>query len=224
MRRVVVLDSSVRLIVLQFLVPKELVPEVVPRKGPDKNPAVTSLPQASGIQVLPSTPGVYLLNLMDGICPITGDGAYELVDAWFVPSIQHFNKCTVRYVLCRKEHVRPDELYPTFVAKRDELFESLLNFADNNLWATQGHLNPYFENGKPTISPSEQNVLMFGCAGRQQTTDSAGNTIKVFHGGRDENNQGLGPKVTMREKAPQLKVVGDEVVLVPPEPVEVLSV
>ncbi len=220
MKTVATIGPLVRLIVLQFLVPKELVPAVVPSKGPDKSPSPI-MPSLSGVEVLKSTSGVYLLDLFDGICPGDGQGPYELVDSWFVPTERHWGKSIVRYVLCHKNHVKSDELHPGFIAKCDELFESLLNLADDNLWTVQGHLNPYFENnGKGVSQPTDHQVLMLGCAGRQQTTDSAGNIITVFRDGRDENNQGLGPKVPMRDKAFQLKVVDNKILLTAPEPVE----
>jgi len=216
-RMVATLGPSVRLVVLQFLVPEHLVPAVVPPKGLDKSPSATLLP-SSGVEVLKSHSGVYLLHLFDGICPGDGQGSYELVDAWFTPAPRHFGKSAIRYVLCHKEHVKPDELFPGFVAKRDELIDSLVNLADDNLWAVQGHLNPYFDkDGRP----SNHKVLMLGCAGRMPTIDSAGNTIKVYRDGRDVDNRGLGPKVPMRDKAPQLNVAGNEIVLTTPVQKEV---
>ena len=222
MQTIATLGPSLRLVVLQFLVPDTIRPSVVPPKGPDKNPTTaTTPPQSSGgVEVLKSNSGVYLLNLLDGICPITEDGHYELVDSWFVPAMKHFGKSSVRYVLCRKEHVKPGELNPNFLANRDRLIDSLVNLVDENLWTVQGHLNPYFERGG---SPTDYKVLMLGCAGRQTTVDLVGNSIKVYRDGRDENNQGLGPKVPMRERAFRLQVFGDDIVLVAPTKSEPIS-
>jgi len=214
MKTLATLGPSVRLIVLQFLMPLELTPEIVPpKRTADAEQTGHSIPQVKGIPVLPSTPKVYLLNLLDGICPMNGQGPYELVDSWSVPTLQHFGKCAVRYVFCHKEHVKIDELFPDFVAKRDELIDSLSNLVDDNLWAVQGHLNPYFEKNS---RPSNHKVLMLGCAGRQPAVDSEGREIRVYRDGRDQFNQGLGPKVPMSEVAYHLKVVNGDVVLVAP--------
>ncbi len=212
MRTVATLDPSVRLVVIQFLIPETLVPEIVPPKGPAKGPPVTAR-QVSGVEVLKSNSGVYLLHLLDGICPIDEQGQYGLVDSWFVP---HFpNKSFVRYVLCRKEYVNHEELHSNFVANRDGLLESLVNLANDNLWTVQGHLNPYFDKeGRP----SNHQVLMLGCAGRQPAVDSNGLAIKVFRDGRDADNRGIGPKVSIVEKALRLQVVGNEIFLMAPEP------
>lgn len=215
MVKVAKLGPSVRLVVLQFLMKSAQVPAIIPSKRASVAPP---LPPVSGIEVLKSTPGVYLLDLLDGICPITEDGPYELVDAWKKSHESKWDMSFVRFVFCHKKHLKPDELFPDFVIKRDELIESLVNLADNNLWATQGHLNPYFDKGELCVVDK---VLMFGCAGRVPTVDQAGYTIKVFRDGRDKDGQGIGPKVPMRDKAPHVKVIGNKVALVAPKPIPV---
>ncbi len=216
MRTVATLGPSIRLIVFQFLIPETLVPEVVPPKRSDKSPPAV-IQRVSGVEVLKPNSGVYLLHLLDGICPIDEQGPYELVDSWFVP---HFpNKSFVRYVLCRKEYVDHEELHSSFVYNRDGLINSLVNLASHNLWTVQSHLNPYFDKeGRP----SSHQVLMLGCAGRQPAVDSNGLVIKVFRDGRDKNNRGIGPKVSIVEKALWLEVISNEIVLMAPESVPVV--
>jgi hypothetical protein len=214
MKTVATIGPSVRLIVFQFLVPEKLVPVgVPPRRRPsgDASLGKDSLPPISGVEVLPSTSNVYLLNLIDGIYGIVdGCGSYELVDSWFEPSLKHFGKCFVRYVLCHKMHVKTDELHPDFVAKRDGLMESLVNLVYENIWTIQGHLNPYFERDG---EPSNHKVLMFGCVGRVPAFDQKGNPVTVYRDGRDDHGQGLGPKVPVWTKAHQLILAMNDIVL-----------
>lgn len=205
MTRVATISSLVRLVVIQFFVKADQVPAVVPLHRSFGNPP--NLPDVSGREVLPSTKDVYLLDLLDSILPITGGGPYELVDSWF--KIVPFGKAKVRYVLCHKDHVRTNELHPEFVAKRDELIDSLVNFTNDNLWMVQGHLNPYFDKGRP----SGEEVLMLGCAGRFNILDPLGVTIKVWSGGKDRLGQGIGVEAPITEVRPKLKVVEGEIVL-----------
>ncbi len=211
MTPVAMLGPSLRLIVLQFLMPNSLVPDALRPKRPSESAPITPSASTKGKKVMQSTPKVYLLHLLDGICPGDDRGPYELVDAWFAPTTRADGKYHVRYVLCHKEHVKPDELFPDFVANRDELMDSLINLAGNNLWAVQGYLNPYLEkNGKP----SDHQTLMLDCASRQSTIDSlVGCTIRVYRDGRDELGKGLGPKIPMTELANMLHVENNEVVL-----------
>lgn len=205
--RVAAIGPRARLVVIQFLVKSNRVPPVVPfcrNHGNSPN-----LPNVPGKEVLPSTRDVYLLNLLDGIIPITGSGSYELVDAWF--KVVPLGKAKVRYVFCHKDHVRTGKLHPEFIAKRDELIDSLVNLASDNLWTIQGHLNPYFDNGQP----SGDEVLMFGCAGRSDILDPLGMVVRVWSGGKDHLGQGIGARVPITEVRPKLKVVEGEVVLQP---------
>ena len=112
----------------------------------------------------------------------------------------------VRFVFCHRKHLKPNELFPEFVAKKAELENIFTDMTSKNLWATMGHLNPYFEDNRPR----SQHVLMFGCAGRIPNTE-------VFQGGRDENNRGIGPKVLLSTLSHQLNLTGNEVILMAPE-------
>lgn len=212
MRVIATLDPSVRLIVIQFLVPLELIPDVIPPKRVSDDENGHSVPKIKGVEILSSTPKIYLLDLLDNICPITGQGSYELVDSWCTPRSPG-DKWFVRYVFCYKEHVERDKLFPDFIAKRDELIESLAGLAGDNLWAVQAYLNPYFgKDGRPT----GHKVLMLGCAGRQQAVGSDGCEIKVYRDSRDQFGQGIGPKVPMPDTALHLKVESGNIVLSAP--------
>lgn len=203
MRTIAVLDSSVRLVVFQFLMKSALVPAIIPSKRISKAPP---LPTVSGVEVLKSTPRVGLATLAGNIA--FGEN-YEIVDVWKKPHETNWNTSFVRFVFCHKEHVRRDELFPSFVAQKKELERIFVEMVSNNLWATQCHLNPYFEkDGDPSGL-----VLMFGCAGRVPNTE-------VFQGGRDENNRGVGPKVLLSVLSPYLVLtIANWVVLADPDPI-----
>lgn len=205
------LDQSVRLVVIQFLMRASLVPTVVPFRS-SNNIKTPDLPYVGGRELLPSTKDIYLLNLLDGVRAIDGSGPYELVDSWSKERLCADNypdgMSFVRYVFCRKEYIRTTELHPEFVTKREELIESLVNLADDNIWSVQGHLNPYFENSKPT----DHKVLMLGCAGRKPTVNDAGFRITVYRDGRNPiTRQGIGPKVPLTDRARKLTVVDNSV-------------
>ncbi len=208
MKTIATLGPSIRLVVFQFLMKNNLVPEEVPPKRASTAPPLSPF---SGVEVLKSTSK---LNIFPLASSVAYSGEYELVDVWTNSHESKWDMSFVRFVFCHKEHVKRDELFPEFVSQREKLEYIYLDLAAKNLWAVQGHLNPYFEkDGKP----SGDKVLMLGCAGRVPTIDSAGNTIKVFRDGRDENNHGVGPKIPMREKVHQLKIVGNDIVIVNPE-------
>ena len=214
MARVAMVSPSMRLVVFQFLVNSDHVPAVVRlrrRSGVELN-----LPDVPGKEVLTSTKDVYLLNFLDGIIPITGEGPYELVDSWFEMVVDNGPKrkgqagrSKVRYVFCHKDHVRTKDLHPEFVAERDGLVDSLINLANDNLWTIQGHINPYFDKGKPTTDE----VMMFDCNGRSHILDPLGVTIKVWSGGKDRLGQGIGERTPIIEVRPKLMVVEGEIVL-----------
>ena len=217
MTRLAMLGSNVRLVAIQFLMKPEYVPGVVSKKQPTYKPE--NLMPISGKEVLSSTKDVYLLNLFDGICPGDDSGSYELVDAWFGGRLIGKNwMAAVRYVFCHRDHVQRDELFPEFVKKRDELIDSLLRLADQNLWAVQGHLNPYFDT--KTWRSTGHQVLMLGCAGRFFIEDDLGMKVRVWSGGRDKLGQGVGEKVPITATRPWLKVREGEVVLEYPQPVQ----
>lgn len=201
MRTIATLNSSVRLVVFQFLMKSAQVPRIIPLKRDSEAPP---LPPVPGVKVLESTPKLDIFPLA---AKIDGGGNYELVDTWQNPHETKWDMSFVRFVFCAKEHVKQDGLNHEFVAKRDGLGETFADLVSQNLWATQGHLNPYFENGRP----SGQAVLLLGCAGRIQNTE-------VYSGGRDENHRGIGPKVLLSTLSRKLSLKDGEVVLKDPEP------
>ena len=147
------------------------------------------------------------MGFWDGICQIDSQGSYDLVDCWADHRID--GKSSVRFVFCHKNHIESDKLFPNFVAKRDKLIDSFVNLADRNLWTAMGHLNPFFDQGKP----SGHDVLMISCAGRQPAVDNLGCTVKVFRDGKDTNGQGIGPKIPITDRAPKLVAVDGDIVL-----------
>lgn len=199
MKTIATLDLSVRLVVFQFLMKSAQVPRIVSLKRDSDTPP---LPPVPGVEVLKSTPKLNIFPLVIKVA--AGGRNYELVDVWQNPHETKWDMSFVRFVFCNKEHVKQDKLHSDFKIKRSEFTEVFCALTDKNLWATQGHLNPYFENGKPT----DQKVLMLGCAGRIPNSE-------VFSGGRDENNRGIGPKVLLSRMSSSLdlKLTTNEVVL-----------
>ena len=207
MRTIATLGPSTRLVVFQLLMRNELVPKAIPPKSADTTPS-PAIPRVSGIKVLDSTSGLDIFPLA---VKIACAGNYELVDAWVKPHETNWKMSFVRFVYCHKDSVKRDELFPAFVAQRDQLDGIFSDLVGKNMWAAQAHLNPYFENDG---SASSDKVLMIGCAGRLPDT-------QVFQGGRDENNRGVGPKVLMSTLAPKLDLKTGSVVLTFPEPIPV---
>ncbi len=201
MRTIATLGPSVRLVVFQFLMKSAQVPAIIPPKRASEAPP---LPLVSGKEVLESTPKLNIFPLADGVC--SGEN-YELVDAWAKPHETNWNMSFVRFVFCRKEHIKP--LSPDFLTKRGQLEDVFDNLVATNLWATQAHLNLYFDSD---AKPTSQKVLMLGCAGRTPNTE-------VFAGGRDENNRGIGPKVLMSTISSRLELENGEVFLETPSSV-----
>lgn len=201
MTGIAVLDSGVRLVVFQFLMKSAQVPVVVPPKRASNAPP---LPPVSGVEVLTSTSKLYLSPLASYV--LAGND-YELVDVWQNQHSTKWDMSFVRFVFCHNEHVRRDELFPDFVAKKDGLEEVLINLVHQNLWATQAYMNPYFEKDG---TDTGHKVLMLGSAGRVPND-------MVFSGGRDENNRGIGPKVLLSTLSSRLTLTTtNDVVLMPP--------
>src|SRR3989338_1011239 len=128
MNTVATLYSSVRLVVLQFLVKKELVPEIIPLKRVSNNPPLASV---SGVEVLKSTPGVNIFNLA---YEIDSGRDYQLVDVWKTPHETNWKMSFVRFVYCRKEYVDHGGLHPDFITKSGEFAKALIRFVSDNLW------------------------------------------------------------------------------------------
>ena len=157
-KTIATLGPSVRLVVFQFLMKSAQVPAIIPPKRTSTAPSFLSPTPVSGVEVLKSTPG---LNIFPLASKITCGGDYALVDVWKESCERNWSLSFIRFVFCHREHVRQDELFHEFIAKREE-FTNIFSELAFSLWATQGHLNPYFEKGKV----SGEDVLMFGCARR----------------------------------------------------------
>lgn len=199
------LNELVRLVVVQFMMPTNRVSNGIPLK---RKSEAKPFPKVSGEEVLTSTPDLNIFQMLRDV-----GRNYELVDAWQQPHATNWKMTVVRFVYCRNEYVKRDELFPDFVARRDALTAILINLVSENLWTTQGYLNLYFEtNGVP----SGHNVLMFGCVARKPN-------VEVYRDGRYlDTNRGIGPKVWLSTLAGQLMVTDGEVQLQakpqPPEP------
>ncbi|OGN11619.1 MAG: hypothetical protein A3I26_02710 [Candidatus Yanofskybacteria bacterium RIFCSPLOWO2_02_FULL_43_10] len=206
MKTIATLGLSVRLVVFQFLMRNNLVPTEIPHKRASDEPP---LPPVPGVEVLESTPKVDLAALANKVA-FTFSGDYELVDVWQKPHERNWGMSFVRFVFCRNEYVKKDELFPDFVAQKKGLERIFVEMTSNNLWATQGHLNPYLEKDGAATG---HRVLMLGCAGRIPND-------WVFSGGRDENNRGIGPKVLLSTRASKLNLTDDAgIVLSAPAPI-----
>ncbi len=223
-RIIATLGPSVRLVVFQFHMKNESIPENVPKYSDFHKPTASQL-GTGGIRVMEPTVDV----LLDSI----SNSGYQLIDAWHI-SEEDWNRSVVRFVFCHKEHINPTGLRTEFVAQRDGLLTSFNNLAGKNLWKTMAHLNPFFIASKAT----SEKVFTLDCNSRKQTMklvqtnkDKAEEIplweevpVTVFQGGREKVErgigQGIGPRVLLTDKAPQLKVFCHDVVLVTPEPVQ----
>lgn len=160
MKTIVTLGPNIRLVVFQFLISKQQIPAIIQPKRNFETPP-PPLPLLSGVEVFKSTPGIDISRL---IAEVGSGTSYELVDVWQKFHERNWLMSFVRFVYCRKEYINRTELHPEFVTKRAELTKVLTELVSKNLWATQGHLNPYLEKDG---SRSSHQVMMFGSAGRK---------------------------------------------------------
>ena len=245
MKTIATLGPSVRLIVFQFHVKNGSVPEGIPKFSESHKPTARQF-EGTGVRIMEPTPDV--------LSEFIADSHYQLIDAWHATEEEDWNRSTVRFVFCHKEHLNSTGLRPEFIAQRDGLLESFNCLAGKNLWKTMAHLNPFFITGKAT----SESVLMLDCNSRKQTmklvsvetgefnlvpitTEDEEETfvkepvtimveepVTVFQGGRAKVERGvfspgIGPKVLLTDKANRLKLVGNEVVLVAPDPKSILA-
>lgn len=202
MTTIATLGLSVRLVVLQFLMKSTQVPPAIPPKRGSEAPP---LPRVSGVQILGSTSK---LDIFPFGSKLASGTSYELVDAWVNPHDDKWDMSFVRFVFCLKKHVRRDELFADFIVRRQGLEIALVDLVHQNLWATQAYMNPYFEKDG---TQTGHRVLMIGCAGRVPN-------VQVYRDGRDQNNQGVGPKVLLSTRSSSIDLIGNDVVLVAPIP------
>lgn len=236
MVKVATLGRSVRLVVFQFHVKNSSVPEGIPKYS-DFHKATASQFEGSGIRVMEPT--------MDVLSDFISNSGYHLIDAWYATEEENWMRSVIRFVFCHKEYLNPAGLRPEFVAQQGGLLNSFNCLAGKNLWKTMAHINPFFVAGKAT----DESALMLDCNSRKQTTKLVrvngpdifpkimDGTIEVveeapaweevpvtvFKGGREKVERGIGPgigpQVLLTDKANRLNLVGNEIVLVAPEPI-----
>lgn len=224
MKTIATLGPSVRLIVLQFHVKNASIPEGIPKYS-DFHKSTSSQFEGTGVRIMEPTPDV-MSNFIS-------DSDYHLIDAWYATE-EDWNRSVIRFVFCYKKYLNPAGLRPEFVARQDGLLNSFNCLTGKNLWKTMVHINPFFVAGKAT----NESVLVLDCNSRKsivklvQTNKDKPEeapiweevSVTVFQGGREKLgrgifNPGIGPKVLLTDKANQLKLIGNEIVLVAPEPI-----
>ena len=228
-RHLATLGPSVRLVVFKFLMRSELVPDCIPRL-PINRSGVT--PTVQGVEVMPSTPDVWLAGLRTGLLHTKGD--YTFVGARVanertntkrkvrkggLVEIVEVKMSDVRFTFCHRRHLADDPPHPDFVEKFDRLVNTFVDLTKSNLWAVQAYRNPYLnEDG----TAGKGSVLMLNCAGRKEAVRPDGTPVLEYTGGREQVltpegraiSQGIGPKVSILNKASELKLVGKEVQLI----------
>lgn len=224
MTRIATLGPSVRLVVFQFHVKTQSVPEGIPKYS-DFHKSTASQFEGSGVRIMEPTPNV--------LSEFVADSGYQLIDTWHATEEEDWNRSTVRFVFCHKKHLNPAGLRPDFVAQRDNFMKNFNNFSTRNMWQTMVHINPFFVAGKAT----NETVLMLDCNSRKElvklvqvvvaSVDTENfvtlveEPVMVYQGGREKLGQGvfcpgIGPRIPLTDKANRLKLIGNEVVLMKP--------
>ena len=226
---VATLGPAVRLVVFKFLMRSELVPDYIPPLPSNRSSVA---PAYNGTQVLPSTPDVWLADLRAGLLNTKGDYAFvgarvadertntkRKVRRGGLVEIVEVKISDVRFTFCRRRHLTDDPPHPDFVEKFDRLVNTFVDLTKSNLWAVQAYRNPYLnEDG----TAGKGSVLMLNCAGRKEAVRPDGTPVLEYTGGREQVltpegraiSQGIGPKVSILNKASELKLVGKEVQLI----------
>ncbi|OGN12946.1 MAG: hypothetical protein A3A13_02765 [Candidatus Yanofskybacteria bacterium RIFCSPLOWO2_01_FULL_43_22] len=225
---VATLGPAVRLVVFKFLMRSELVPDYIPRLPSNRSSVA---PAYNGTQVLPSTPDVWLADLRAGLLNTKGDYAFvgarvadertntkRKVRRGGLVEIVEVKISDVRFTFCRRRHLTDDPPpHENFVERFSQLVNTFVDFTKSNLWMTEAYLNPYLNKDGTTGKGS---VLMIDCAGRKSAVNPDGTPIMVFEGGREKSSapgmigQGIGPKISILNKASELKLVGKNVQLI----------
>jgi len=217
------LGLSLRLIVFKFLIKSDLVPPVIPRVPISQN---TPTEETRGRQVLVSTPDIWIPRL---VLSLFDKRSYKFVGARVAGervsermkhgSLVEVIMSDVRFTFCHRQYLNDKPPHENFTrAIKDRCRQTLTNMAINNLWSVEGYLNPHLqEDGSVGIG----DVLMLDCNGRKQAIQD-GKPVKVYAGSLEKNtswNQagcGIGPKISLIDKASRLDLVNREVVLVNP--------
>ena len=225
-RHLATLGPKIRLVVFKFLIRSESVPDCIPRLLINRS-SVTSMVQ--GVKVLPSTPDVWLVGLRTGL--LNTKGNYVLVGArvagektttrFKMGKSVDVKTSDVRFTFCHRQHLNDTPLHENFVERFNQLVNAFVGLTRSNLWMVEGYLNPYLnEDG----TAGKGSVLMLNCAGRKEAIQQDGKPVMVFEGWREQVptpegevvSRGIGPKVSILNKASNLKLAGKKVQLVTP--------
>ena len=125
----------------------------------------------------------------------------------------------MRFTFCYRRHLTDDPPHPDFVERFDQLVNTFVDLTKSNLWAVQTYRNPYLNKDGTAGNGS---VLMLDCAGRKSAINPDGTPVMEYEGGRKQVltpegrviDQGVGPKVSILNKASELKLAGNKVQLV----------
>ncbi|MBI2674329.1 MAG: hypothetical protein HYX22_01125 [Candidatus Yanofskybacteria bacterium] len=123
----------------------------------------------------------------------------------------------VRFTFVHRKSISNAPPHKNFVERFNQLVNAFVDFTKLNLWMTEAYVNPYLNEDGTTGKGS---VLMLDCAGRKEAVKPDGKPVMAYEGGREklENGftQGIGPKVSILNKASELKLAGKKVQLVSP--------
>lgn len=184
----IVLDKSVRTVILQFSFSN---PNVVPasvrcrrkRETPKEQSKRKSHP--SGTLIIEPTMNCKMSSFFGELL----EEGYELVDASFQERVHLKNKkqvyYAVRFVFCRKEFAKPTE---EFKQKRDDIcFNGLGRICNEALWRIRVYLNPFYENGEEIIG---QKSVSINLEARSPLINKNGQPILRWT--KDENGKRIG--------------------------------
>ena len=210
-KTIATLGPEIRLVVFKFLLKSvALVPDCIPRLSVIKQ-GIT--PVLRGREILQSTPDVSLEHLQ---MHLLNDPDYILVGARANKRID--GKYDVRFTFCHIQYLNDTPAHPVFTARFEQLINVFIDFR-KSIWTTMAHLNSYLsEDG----SSGKGSVLMWDCNGRRKAVNLDGSPVTVYEGGRQKPfglgfvGQGIGPKVSLMDKASHLKLIDKKVQMVMP--------
>jgi len=223
------LGPQVRLVVFKFWVRSELVPACVPRLPINRSGVA---PAYNGMLVLPSTPDVWLAGLRTGLLYTKGNYVFcgarvadertntkRKVRKGGLVEFVEVKMSDVRFTFVHHRHLTGEPPHENFVERFNTLVNTFVGLTRSNLWMVEGYLNPYpNEDG----TAGKGSVLMLNCAGRKEAVKPDGKPVMEYEGGREKPlmpghiGQGIGPKVSILNKASELKLAGKKVQLVTP--------
>lgn len=242
MKTVATLGPSVRLIVFQFHVKNASVPEGIPKYS-DFHKVTASQFEGTGVQVMEPTVDVLLDFISDSNYHLI-DTWYATEEENWTRSVARFVFCHKKHlnpVGLRPEFVAQQDsllnsfnclagknlwktmlhINPFFVAGK-ATNESVLVLDCNSRKSTVKLVS--VETGEfnlvPTLIEDEDEPVLVSTP----VTKTVEEPVIVFQGGREKLGRGIfspgiGPRVLLTDKASRLKLVSNNVVLVPPEPI-----